>query len=231
MACNGTARADSGSSRTWLIQASSTACRRYTDGPLFRSSHFHRPAWETADSGSGRTRLIHTSSTACGRYTGVAAVSVQPLPIVQRGKRNFAGRDWRANSAKCAEQRPEFGSQTGYASLTGGDCWHFSHPGNPVGLPGLRGGGRSPAKPVSGGRIPCQQGKSRECFAFRALRFDFAVRKRRILLRFRAKFPNHRCREFSRMIFVGAGISDRRAGISLANRHAADSRQGNAFDE
>ena len=38
---------------------------------------------------------------------------------------------------------------------TGWDCGHFSHPGNPLGLPGLRGGGRSPSKPVSVAGVPC----------------------------------------------------------------------------
>jgi hypothetical protein len=60
--------------------------------------------------------------------------------ILQPGKPNFAGRDWWANSG--AERGRTVGSvrRPGYASLTGRDCGHFSHPGNPVSLPELRGG-------------------------------------------------------------------------------------------
>jgi hypothetical protein len=47
MARSGPKRADSGSSRTWLIHASSTACGRYTDVAPVSVSRFHRPAWET----------------------------------------------------------------------------------------------------------------------------------------------------------------------------------------
>jgi hypothetical protein len=69
--------------------------------PLFRSSRFHRPAWETE---------------FCGQRLA--------------GEFSRRARENGQNSVR----RP------GYASLTGGDCGHFSHPGNPVGLPGLRGG-------------------------------------------------------------------------------------------
>ena len=54
-----------------------------------------------------------------------------------------------------AGERPEFGSQTGRGSLTYRNCEGFCRPGNRVGLPGLDGGGRSPAKPVSGEAAPC----------------------------------------------------------------------------
>jgi hypothetical protein len=93
-----------------------------------------------ADSGSSRTWLIHASSTACGRYTGVAAVSVQPLPSSGLGNRILRAETGGRIQAQSAGERPEFGSQTGRGPLTYRNCGHFSHPGNPVGLPGLRGG-------------------------------------------------------------------------------------------
>ena len=39
-------------------------------------------------------------------------------------------------------------------NLTDRNCEGFCRPGNRVGLPGLDGGGRSPAEPVSGGASP-----------------------------------------------------------------------------
>jgi hypothetical protein len=69
-----------------------------------------------------------------------------------------------------AGERPEFGSQTGRGSLTGRDCGHFSHPGNPVSLPGLRGGGRSLLKPVAG--FPCRE-RNREFAKNLHLGLDF----------------------------------------------------------
>jgi hypothetical protein len=56
--------------------------------------------------------------------------------------------------AQSAGEQPEFGSQTGRGPLTYRNCENFCRPGNRVGLPRLRGGGRSPAKLVSADQIP-----------------------------------------------------------------------------
>ena len=60
--------------------------------------------------------------------------------IVQPGKRNFSGRDWPVILAQTTGERPEFGSQTRYGSLTYRNCDSFCSPVNRVGLPGLDGG-------------------------------------------------------------------------------------------
>ena len=90
-----------------------------------------------ADSGSSRTRLIHAVFDSLLTLYWASAVSVQPLPSCSPGNGILRAETGRRIQAQSTGERPEFGSQTRYGSLTYRNCEGFSRPGNRVGLPGL----------------------------------------------------------------------------------------------
>jgi len=81
----------------------------------------------------------------------LAITGIRPL-----GKRNFVARDWRPLPAT---ERAQTGQIPIADRLRYNQAIEIttvnSNQGNHLDLPGLDGGGRSPVKPVSVGRIPC----------------------------------------------------------------------------